>query len=137
MVGHARVQRRDAGHVDDDHLGAVGADAPQELLGELAGALRVDEADHREDEQALADLEHRSRQEPDGLLLLADDALALLHEPDRHGDRDAVRGGLVGVEHAVQHAHVAVVLREQRAGQHVAEQEHDADDLVGLDAARE
>ena len=77
---------------------------------------------------------HRSRQKPDRLLLLANDALALLDEADGHGDRDAVGGGLVGVEHAVQHAHVAVVLGEQRPREHVAEQEHDPHDLVRLDA---
>jgi hypothetical protein len=55
--------------------------------------VRIDDADDRQDEQALADLEHRHRQLANGLLLLADDALALLHEADGHGDRDAVGGG--------------------------------------------
>ena len=71
----------------------------------------------------------------DRFLLLADDALALLDEADGHGDRDAVGGGLVGVEDAVQQPHVAVVLGEQRPREHVAQQEHDAHDLVRLDAA--
>jgi len=113
VVGHARVQRRHPRDVDDHDLRAIRPDAPKELLGELAGALRVDQADHRQDEQALADLQHRGRQKPDCLLLFANDALALLDEADGHGDRDAVGGGLVGVEHAVQHAHVAMVLGEQ------------------------
>ena len=40
VVGDGRVHRRHAGDVDDDDLGAVGADAAQQLLGELARALR-------------------------------------------------------------------------------------------------
>ena len=52
VVGDVGVDRRHAGDVDDDHLGAVGADAAQQLLGELARALRVDDADDRQDEQA-------------------------------------------------------------------------------------
>ena len=80
-------------------LRAVGADAAQELLGELAGALAVEHADDRQDQQPLADLQHRRRELADRLLLLADDALALLDEADRHGVGDPVGGRLVGVEH--------------------------------------
>ena len=87
----------------------------EQLLGQLARALRIDDADDRQDEQALADLEHRRRQLADRLLLLADDALALLHEADGHGGRDAVGGRLVRVQDAVQLVEVLVVGREQRA----------------------
>ena len=77
VVRHRRVDRRHAGDVDHDDLGAVGADAAQQLLGELAGALPVEHADDRQDQQPLADLEDRRRELADRLLLLADDALAL------------------------------------------------------------
>ena len=117
--------------------GAVGADAAQQLLGELARPLTVEHADDREDQQALADLQHRRRELADRLLLLADDALALLHEVDRHRVGDPVGGRLVGVEHLVEVVEVALVLLEQRAVQHVAQQQHDAEHLVGLDAARD
>src|SRR3989449_7121722 len=100
-------------------------------------ALRVDHADDGKNEEALAYLEHRRRKLPDRLLLLPDDALALLHEAHRHRVRDPVRGGLVGVENAVQLGEVFVVLREQRPRQHVAEQEHDPDHFVRLDATRD
>ena len=66
----------------------------------------------------------------DRLLLLADDALALLDEADGHRVGDAVGRRLVGVEHPVQQLEVGLVLLEQRAGEHVAQQQHDADDLV-------
>src|SRR4051795_4834292 len=64
---------------------AVGADAPQQLLGELAGPLAVQHADDRQDEQPLAHLEDRRGELADGLLLLAYDALALLDEVHAHG----------------------------------------------------
>ena len=88
-----------------------------------------------QDEQAFTDLEHRCGQFPDRVLLLADHPLPLFDEADRDRVGDAVGRRLVGVEHAVQQVEVVVVLREQRAGQHVAEEQHDADDLVGLDPA--
>jgi hypothetical protein len=82
----------------------------------------------------LANLEHRRGELADRLLLLADDALALGDEVDGDRVRDPVRGRLVDVEHAVE---VVGVLLEQRAGEHVAQQQHDAEDLLGLDAARD
>src|SRR5215213_2330089 len=137
VVGHRRVDRRDAGDVDDDDLRPVGADAAQQLLRELAGALAVEDADDREDEQPLAHLQYRRRELPDRLLLLADDALALLDEVDRHGVGDPVRGRLVGVEDLVEVVEVGLVLLEQGSGQHVAQQQHDAEHLVRLDPARD
>src|SRR5258706_471625 len=95
VVRDRRVDGRDARDVDDDDLGAVGADAAEELLGELPGALRVDDADDGKDEEPVADLKDGRRQLADGFLLLADDALALLHEADGDRVRDSVRGGLV------------------------------------------
>jgi hypothetical protein len=49
---------------------------------------RLEHADDRQDEQALAHLQHRRRQLADGVLLLADDPLALVDEAhrDRVGD---------------------------------------------------
>src|SRR5215210_7497200 len=93
------------------------------------------DADDREDEQPLAHLQYRRRELPDRLLLLADDALALLDEVDRHGVGDPVRGRLVGVEDLVEVVEVGLVLLEQGAGQHVAQQQHDAEHLVRLDPA--
>src|SRR5215208_6412062 len=92
VVGDRGVDRGNARDVDDDDLRAVRADATQQLLRELAGALAVEHADDRQDQQPLTDLEHRCGELPDRLLLLADDALALLHEVDRHGVGDPVRG---------------------------------------------
>ena len=47
VVGDVRVHRRHTGDVDHDHLRAVGPDRPQQLLGQLARALRIDDADDR------------------------------------------------------------------------------------------
>jgi len=99
-------------------------------------ALGIDDADDGQDEQALANLEDRGRQLTDRFLLLADDALALLDEPDGDRDRDAVGRRLVRVEDAVELVEVFVILREEGAREHVAKQEHDPDDLVRLDASR-
>ena len=80
---------------------------------------------------------HGRGQLADSFLLLADDALAFLHEPDGHGVGDAVGGRLVGVEHHVQQIEVALILLEQRAGEDVAQQQHDADDFLRFHAARD
>src|SRR4029450_6984210 len=133
VVRDGRVDVGDAGEIQHDDLGPVGPDAGGELLGELWRALRVDDADDRQDEQTLADLEHRSRQLTDRLLLLADDALALLDEPDSDRAGNPVGGRLVGVEDPVQLVEILAVLGEERPAQHVAEQQHDPDDFVRLD----
>src|SRR5207302_7399547 len=137
VIGHGRVDVRHTRDIQHDDLRPVRPDAAEQLLGQLAGALRIDDADDRQDEQALAHLENRSRQLSNGLLLLADNALPLLHEADGDGGRDAVGGGLVGVEDAVELVEVLMVGREQRAREDIAEEEHDADDLVRLDASRD
>ena len=137
VVGHRLVDVRDAGDVDDDDLRAVRADAVEQLLGELAGALAVQDADDRQDQQPLADGQDRRRQLADRVLLLPDDPLALVDEADGDGVGDPVGRRLVGVEHAVQQPEVALVLLEQGPGQDVAQQQHDADDLVRLHAARD
>src|SRR6266849_591021 len=118
VVRDAGVHGRHTGHVDHDDLGAVGADRAQQLFGQLPGALRVDDADDRQNQQPLADLQHGRRQLPDRFLLLADDALALFDESDGHGVRDAVRRGLVAVENTVQFFDIVLVLGEQRAGEY-------------------
>ena len=137
VVGDGRVDLGDTGDVDHDDLGSVGADAAQQLVGELCRPLTVQDADDREDQQPLADLQHWRAELTDGVLLLADDPLALLDEADGDGVGDAVGGWLVHVQDPVQHREVVVVLEEQRPGQHVAQQQDDANDLVGLDAARD
>ena len=68
------------------------------------------------------------------LLLVVDDPLALLDEAHPDGHRDSVGGGLVRVQDAVQELEIVLVLREQRARQHVSQEEHDPEHLVGLDA---
>ena len=73
MVGDGFVDVGDAGDVDDDDFGAVGADAAQELVGELLGAWAVEDADDGEDQQSFADLEYGGGEFADGVLLLADD----------------------------------------------------------------
>jgi hypothetical protein len=92
-VGDCRIDRRHTGNVHHSHLAAVLADAAPQLLGQLACALRIDETADRQDQQALAHAQHRRRQFANGFLLLADDALALLHEADGYGIGDAVGGG--------------------------------------------
>ena len=111
--------------------------AAEQLLGELAGARGVQDADDRQDQQAVAELQHRRRELPHRLLLLVDDPLALLDEAHPDGHRDAVRRRLVGVEDAIEQLEVVLVLREQRPRQDVAQEEHDPEHLVGLDAARD
>src|SRR5262245_54030921 len=56
MVRHRGVDVRHAGDVQHDDLGPVGANPAQELLGQLARALGIDDADDRQDQQALAHL---------------------------------------------------------------------------------
>ena len=135
MIRDGGVHRRHTGDVDDHDASTIGADAAQELLGELPRALWVDQADDGQDEQALANLEHGRGEFANRILLLADDSFALLHEAHRHGAGDGVRRGFVSVEQAREILGILMVFREQRAREHVTEQEHDADDLVRLDAA--
>src|SRR5437867_6032787 len=137
VVGHVGVHGRHAGNVDDHDAGAGVADSAQELLGELARPVGIDDADDRLDEQPLAHLEDRRGQLADGLLLLPDDPLALAHEPHCDGDGDRVGRRLVGVERAVEERRVVVVLGEQRPRQHVAQQQHDSHHLVGLHPPRD
>src|SRR5205823_6107816 len=69
----------------------------------------------------------------DRLLLLADDALSLLHETDGYGVGDPVCRRLVSVQDPVEQLEVRSIPGEERAREHVAQQQHDAHDLVGLD----
>ncbi len=133
MIRHRRVHGGHTSDVDDDDAGAIGANAAQELLGELSGTMRVNDADDRENEQALPHLQHRRRQLANRFLLLADDALAFLHEPDSDGVGDPIGRRFVGVEHAIQLVRIVLILAEQRPGEHVTQEQHDADDLVGFD----
>jgi hypothetical protein len=90
-----------------------------------------------ENKQPLAYLEHRRGELADRFLLLPNDALALLHETHGHRVGDPVGRGLVGVENAVQLLEIFLVLGEQRAGEHVTQQEHDPHDFVRLHAPRD
>ena len=51
VVGDRFVDVGYSGDVEDDDLGAVGADSLQELLGQLMGACGVEQADDGQDEQ--------------------------------------------------------------------------------------
>src|SRR5215217_2733775 len=135
VVGDLGVDVGDAGDVQHHHLGPMAADAGQQLLGELVGALLVQHPDDGQDEDPLADLEHRGGQLPDRLLLLADDAFAFADKAHRHGVGDTVGGRLIGVQDPVQQLEVLLVLLEQRPGQDITQQQHDADDLIGLHPA--
>ena len=83
--------------------------------------MRIDDADDRQNEKALAHLQHWRRQLADRFLLLPDDTLALFDESYGHRVRDAVRRGLIAVENAVQFFDVVLVFVEQRAGEHVTQ----------------
>jgi hypothetical protein len=87
-------------------------------------------------QQSLTHRQHRRRQLPDGVLLLADDPFPLVDEADCHGVGDPVRRRLIRVEHSIEQREVALVLLEQRAGEDVTQQQNDADNLMRLNASR-
>ena len=136
MIGHRRVNGGHTRNVDNHHFGAVLTDTSQQLFGQLARALSVNDADDGQNQQTLANLEHRRGKFADRFLLLANDAFAFLHEAHRNGVGDAVGSRLVGVQHAVEQLEIGLIFFEQRTGEHVAQQQHDADDFVRFDAAR-
>ncbi len=77
MVGDGGIHHGHSGDVDDDHLGAVGANGVEQVVRDQPGAERVDDADDRQ---------HRQRHLADRLLLQSDPALALEY---RHVDDQA------------------------------------------------
>jgi len=123
--------------MSDHDFGAVGADPAEQLFGELLGALGVQDPDDGQDQQAFPDLQDRGGQFAQGVLLLPDDPFAFFDEADRDGVRDAVRGGFIRVQNAVEQREVAAVLLKQGPGQHISQQQHDPDDLVGLNPPRD
>src|SRR5262249_47860326 len=136
MVRHTGVHRRDARDVDHDDLGAVDPNAAEQLLRELTRALGVDDADDRKDQQSLAHGQHRSGELTDRFLLLANDSLALLDEAHRHRIGDAVGGGFIDVEYVTELREVYPILGEQRPREHVTQQQHDPNNLVGFNPPR-
>jgi hypothetical protein len=136
VVRDAHVDRRDAGDVDDDDLGATGLNRPEQLLRQLARPLGVEAPDDRKDEEAVANLQHGCGELTNRLLLLPNHALALRDEAHADGDCDPVRGRLVGIEDPVEQVRIVLVVDEERAGEDVTKQEHDPENLVRLDAAR-
>ena len=72
-----------------------------------------------------------------GLLLVVDDPLPLLDEAHPDGHSDSVRRGLVCVQDAIQELAIVLIFREQGAREHVSQEQHDPEDLVGLDASRD
>ena len=59
VIGHRRIHCRHARDVDHHHLGAIRAYAAQQLLGQLARSLRIDDTDDGQDQQPLAHLQYR------------------------------------------------------------------------------
>ena len=137
MVGDRNVHGRHACDINDDDLCTVGANPAEQLLSQLPGALRVDHADNRENQEPLTNLQDWRREFTNGFLLLANDALALLNETNRHGVGDAVCRRLVRVQDAVELFEIGLVLCEERARQHVAKEENDSHDFVCFNASRD
>jgi len=81
-------------------------------------------------------LQHGRGQFANRLLLLANDALALLYEADGHGVGYAIGGRLIRIQDAIEHREITLILCEQGTRQYVAQQQHDSHDLVGLHAPR-
>src|SRR3989338_10767910 len=127
VVCNIRVHRLNTGDVDNDNLGAICPDTPEQLLRELPGALRINDTDDREDEQTLANLQNGSRQFADRLLLLTNRPFTLLHEHYGYRIGNAVRSWLVGIQDPVQEGEVVLVFREKGACQHGAQKQNDPD----------
>src|SRR5690242_5935721 len=110
VVRDSNVHGRHTGDINNDDLCTIRANATEQLFGQLASALRVDDADNRENQKPLTNLQDRRREFADGFLLLTNDALALLNETDRHGVSDAVCRRLVRVQDAIQLLEIGLVL---------------------------
>src|SRR6266513_5159377 len=115
VIRNLRVDRRHPRDVHDDDLRTVRAYRAKQALGDEPCALGVDDADDREQQQTLADLEYRRRELPDGLLLLPDDALALEHE-DVDNEADVEERDLLERHEALEPVHrLTVDLLHDRA----------------------
>jgi len=136
VVRDGNVHGGHTGDVDNDDFRTVGADAAKQLLRQLTSALRVNNTDDGENEQAFANLQDWRRELANCFLLLTDDAFAFLNETDGDSVGDAVRGGFVGIENAIELFKIGLVLSEEGASENVTEEEHDTDDFVSFNAAR-
>src|SRR5207249_6443239 len=123
--------------VNHDDLGTVSPNAPQQLFSQLPGTLGIDHPDYRQNEQAFADLEYGRGEFPDGFLLLANDALALLDKAHGYRVRNTVRRRLIRVEDAVEQLEVRLVFREERTREHIPQEQHNTHDLIGLHPPRD
>src|SRR5918994_7186832 len=137
VVGNGEVDGRDSSDVKPHDARTFCLDRAEKLLGELPGPLEAQHADERKHDEPVPHLQHRGGELADRLLLLTDHPLALFHEADAHGDGDAVRRRLVGVEDPVQEFWVLLVTDEERSREHVPQQQDDAQDLVRVDPARD
>ena len=61
----------------------------------------------------------------------------MFDKADTHGVGDAVGCRLVGIQHPVELLEVVLIFLEQRAGQHVAELQHDTEHFARFDPARD
>ena len=102
-----------AGDIDDYDLRSVRPDPSEQLIGQLLARWLSSTPMIGQYQQPFVDLQHRRRQLEQGVLLLADDPLPLFHEAHGDGVRDAVRRGLVRVQHAIQQSEVVVVLEKK------------------------
>jgi hypothetical protein len=83
--------------------------------------LGVNDTDDGENEQAFADLQDWRGEFANCFLLLTDDAFAFLNETDGDGVGDAVRGGFVGIENAIELFRIGLVFSEEGASENVTE----------------
>src|ERR671922_1259860 len=137
VVRDGNVHSRHARDIDDNDLRAIRANPAEQLFGQLACALRVDDADDWENEEPLTNLQDRRREFTNGFLLLTNDSLAFLNETDRHRVGDAICRWFVGVQDAVEFLEIRLVLCKEGAGKHVAEEQNDSNDFVRFNASRD
>src|SRR4029077_7096678 len=74
-------------------------------------------------------------QNPECFLLPTNHTLTLFDETDSNGVCNAICGGFVGIEHAVEKGKIPAVLLEKRSGQDIAQQENNPKHLVCFDAS--
>ena len=62
MIGDFGIDGADPRDVDDDDFRPIGADRVQQPVSQLLGAIGIDEADDRQDQQAVTELKDGRRQ---------------------------------------------------------------------------
>src|SRR5690349_20030062 len=85
VVRDDNVHGRHTCDVNDHDLCTIRANAAEQLFGQLARTLRVDDADNWENQEPLTNLQDGRRKFMNCFLLLTNDTYAFLNETDRHG----------------------------------------------------